>query len=371
MVRALLPSMLAALLVAPGATTIEPRAQDLADGVLRATLKRTLPAPAGGALVVLDLRDGSVVAMASRPEAGRAGLALPPGSVVKPFIALALAEAGAGTTPTPCPARLQLAGAPLRNHVAEDLPAMRLDEAIAHSCNTVFYRLASDVWRAGRFEVPATLRAFGFGRPTGVVPDEDVGVVPDPSTERAALSLAIGQASLLITPLQLAIAYAALLRGPIAHRALDGSELRPVGREMEPAIAATIRAGARGAIVYGTATAVFEGSPLEVAGKTGTAIFGPRPASWFAGWAPADAPRYLVVAAFENAGFGSDVAAPAVRRVLHGLFGVATSNERFLDGRLLVIIVIAVGGVVIRGARWARRRGAGRGAGPRDHAHEH
>jgi penicillin-binding protein 2 len=76
----------------------------------------------------------------------------------------------------------------------------------------------------------------------------------------------------------------------------------------------------------GTATQAFLNFPLSripVAGKTGTAEVNPfQPYSWFAAMAPANDPKYVVVALVEQGGHGSQSAAPVVRRILDGLFGL-------------------------------------------------
>ena len=71
----------------------------------------------------------------------------------------------------------------------------------------------------------------------------------------------------------------------------------------------------------------FSGFPLSeypIAGKTGTAFRGYpfQDTSWFAGVVPANDPEYVVVAMVEQAGFGSDVAAPIVRKVIEGIYGI-------------------------------------------------
>jgi penicillin-binding protein 2 len=74
----------------------------------------------------------------------------------------------------------------------------------------------------------------------------------------------------------------------------------------------------------GTAVFPFRGWPLgkiPVAAKTGSAeIAGKQPFSWFAAYAPADKPRYVVVSVVEQAGFGSQVSGPVVRRIMDKLF---------------------------------------------------
>jgi penicillin-binding protein 2 len=73
---------------------------------------------------------------------------------------------------------------------------------------------------------------------------------------------------------------------------------------------------------------VFGDFPVTVAGKTGTAEYKPKqPIAWYAGYAPAEAPRYVVVAMVEEGGGGSLTAAPIVRRVLEGLFPQVEETE--------------------------------------------
>src|SRR3712207_7651445 len=92
----------------------------------------------------------------------------------------------------------------------------------------------------------------------------------------------------------------------------------------------TIRAGLRGVThdQRGTAVRAFAGFPVGVAGKTGTAERPPdKDYAWFAGYAPIDDPQLVVVAMIEQGGFGGDVAAPAVRKVLAAAFGGADGVE--------------------------------------------
>jgi penicillin-binding protein 2 len=84
--------------------------------------------------------------------------------------------------------------------------------------------------------------------------------------------------------------------------------------------------------VSGTAQGAFYGFPLSeypVAGKTGTAVRGGtfQDTSWFAGLVPADDPEYVVVAMVEEGGFGSDSAAPIVRHVIEGIYGIEPTAE--------------------------------------------
>jgi penicillin-binding protein 2 len=171
------------------------------------------------------------------------------------------------------------------------------------------------------------------------------GLAPGPAWKRQALgdfwapgdavNLAIGQGNLLVTPLQLAAVYAGiaaagqgpglrllertLLTGGSVERVLPASGTKlPWDRTTFEAIRTGLRnvVGAPG----GTAAHIFQGSPLAalVAGKTGTAEAGGGRNShaWFAGYAPFDAPRAVVLVMLEHAGEGSAVAAPVARRIL-------------------------------------------------------
>jgi penicillin-binding protein 2 len=73
----------------------------------------------------------------------------------------------------------------------------------------------------------------------------------------------------------------------------------------------------------GTSAPVFEGFPITVAGKTGTAERGPQgDQSWYVAVAPYNDPRVAVAVTIERGGFGAEAAAPAARRILAAYFGV-------------------------------------------------
>ena len=79
-------------------------------------------------------------------------------------------------------------------------------------------------------------------------------------------------------------------------------------------------------VTQGTAAGAFGGFPLDkvcVAGKTGTAqLFGKNATSVFASFAPCDHPKYVVLVMVPDSGYGADVAAPAVRQIWDGIFGL-------------------------------------------------
>lgn len=375
----------------------------------------------GGAVIVMDPRNGKVVALASTPtfdpslflggvnrkEAfsldlcfgkkrcpepshqnpllNRATQGLyPAGSAFKPFVAVAaLKERFAKLNGQyPCPsiyyAPVDPTRHPFHNWSSLNYGNLSLPESLAYSCDTVFYKFGYDFWlryhRSGQKREPMQrdLASIGFGRKTGIdLPGEQRGRIPDhPYVKKLydsnpcfygsqyrsasgrprcsflgwlpgdAINLSIGQGFMTVTPLQLAVAYSAIANGGTlyAPRVIDRIE-SPDGdiiRKFSPEFTGTLpiprrqvlflRNALKGVTRYGTARSAFEGFPLgriPVAGKTGTADILPlQPTSWFAAIAPADHPKYVVIGMVEQGGHGATTAAPLVRRVLEGLFGL-------------------------------------------------
>ncbi len=240
-----------------------------------------------------------------------------------------------------------------------------LGRALTVSSDVYFYSIGGDLWRwhnrgdPNGDAIQATARAYGFGGPTGVdLPGESTGRIPDSAWKKAYnannpdprskaensiwypgdnISLAVGQGDLVVTPLQLARAYAGFAAGGSLRpvRLLD-QVLDPAGevvRSFAPApprpvpapYRDTILAGLEGAVANpkGTAAAAFAGFPLgtvPLAGKTGTAeVQGKQDTSLFVAFGPVGAPRYVVLSVVEEAGFGAQTSAPIVRRVIEGL----------------------------------------------------
>jgi penicillin-binding protein 2 len=88
----------------------------------------------------------------------------------------------------------------------------------------------------------------------------------------------------------------------------------------------------------GTAAGAFQGFDLKkvhVAGKTGTAeVWGKNDTSWFASFAPADKPRYAVVAMVSQGGTGASTAGPAVRQIYEAMYGLNGQKAALKDGKL-------------------------------------
>ena len=227
--------------------------------------------------------------------------------------------------------------------------------AIPQSCNPYFYESGFDLNQADPYRLPEYARRLGLGTLTGIgAIDEVAGAIEDPGTVRSrqgyvwtfsdAVSMAIGQGFVSITPLQIARMYAAIANGGqliqpqlVWKSGLPGDE---PSYQMEPIIQAEL--GIQPEVLerlhyslcdvadvwYGTALSAFSGSPLlsrGVCGKTGTAQdlrVGNDwlPHAWFVTYMPADDPEIVVVVMVENSGEGSVVAAPLARQILEYYF---------------------------------------------------
>ena len=307
-------------------------------------------------------------------------LSFAPGSTFKPFIALAAQQNGIANFGSyySCPPEYVYPGDTttiFHNWTTANLGTISVERALQVSCDTVFYQFGADFY--DRYKVDPlghdatllqdSLRQFGFGTPTRLdVPLETTGLIPDPNWKRQFaidhpsvllpeeqswlpgddIQMAIGQGFVTVTPMQLAVAYSAIANG--------GKLCRPhVVDHIEDPSGATVQTISghcnshklpysqavldyvRGALATvtqpgGTASSAFAGFPLSqvpVAGKTGTAQRPPfQDTSWFAAMVPANDPKYVIIAMVEQGGHGSTSAAPIVRQVIEGLYGIDSNG---------------------------------------------
>ncbi len=163
---------------------------------------------------------------------------------------------------------------------------------------------------------------------------------------------AIGQGYVTATPLQLTNAYVALANGGTLYAPRVGEALvtpsGKVAQQINPPVVrklpvsshtlAYMRTALAGVVTQGTAAGAFGGFPLNqvcVAGKTGTAqIMGKQATSVFASFAPCDNPKLVVVVMLPDAGYGADAAAPAVRQIWDGIFGLEGKQAAMPGGNL-------------------------------------
>jgi penicillin-binding protein 2 len=222
--------------------------------------------------------------------------------------------------------------------------------ALSQSCDVYFYNVGYAFYNRAGTELADWAMRLGLGKETGIdIPGEVAGRVPTPEWRQQyfkdeidkiwkpgnSILLSIGQGDLEVTPLQMAVAYAAIANGgTVVQPHLGQKILSPEGKVVRKlgtgkvkklAISAgtldAVRKGLRSAATVGTSAAVFGSYPVAVAGKTGTAeVYGKGDYAWYASYAPADDPRYVVVVLIEQGGHGGTAAAPAARMIYDALF---------------------------------------------------
>ena len=288
-----------------------------------------------------------------------------PGSVFKIVTAVAALSEGV-INPNEhihCPGFYMFGGRPFHCHKAGGHGSVNLHSAMAQSCDVYFYTVGQ---RLGVDRIHDYAKKFGLGLLTGIeLPDERVGIVPSTEWKRnyfkkpadqkwypgETLSVAIGQGALALTPLQIARMMGIVANGgklfrphlikqiesnyggfrdqdfsggPMIDQEIDSRVLNLVKHSLVAVVNDPHGTGSKAKIdpTFG----------ITVAGKTGTAQVASlqregndqslKDNAWFAGFAPAEDPRIVVVALLENSGHGGAVAAPAVKAVMEAFFSV-------------------------------------------------
>lgn len=328
-----------------------------------------------GAVVALDPRDGAVRVLLSEPAfdpdvfAGhleprlwselladpqkplqnRAIQALyPPGSTIKPLFA---AGALSDRLRTPgrtvyCSGAVTFYGHPYRCWRAGGHGTVDLERALEVSCDTYFYTLARD---AGVERLAEWASILGLGATTGIeLAGESGGLVPSDEWSRRVrghqwyagetISVGIGQGPILATPLQLAVAYAALLNGGavVDPHFVAGSGKGPRQTRLDPKALEVVQRGLIRVVAGNEGTARrLAALPFAMAGKTGTAqvVAKKEGVKWqelpweqrhhalFVGFAPPVEPTLVVVVVVEHGGDAASVAAPIAARIIGRAFG--------------------------------------------------
>lgn len=350
-----------------------------------------------GSVVAIDPTNGEILALVSAPSFDPNAFALgmstsefntlqfdrnqplfnravrgnyPPGSTIKPMLALAALETGATnlTRRTFCRGYYTLPGSThrYRDWRKQGHGEVDLHDAIARSCDVYFYEISREI---GIDRMHFYLDQFGLGQGTGIdIPGEKAGLLPSREWKRQYFSdranqvwfpgetviASIGQGYMLVTPLQLAEATATLaMRGrrfkphivaatenPLTgQRQLVAPQALPrVGIDNEfywDSVIAAMHAVMQSEV--GTARAVGLGAPYPMAGKSGTAqVFSVsqegtynkeevaerlRDHALFIAFAPLDEPQIAIAVVVENGSSGSSVAAPIARAVIDEYLG--------------------------------------------------
>ncbi|MEN9736500.1 MAG: hypothetical protein RL129_1211, partial [Actinomycetota bacterium] len=410
-------------------TNLNAKVQGAAEKALESAVRRAKSMgyrADGGAAIVMDVKSGKIIALASYPtydlkifqegltqaqakalfseSNGVPALMRPlqgmyaPASTFKSISVIAANAAGYDMNARyDCPASVKVGNREFNNFETKSLGRINMQTAIAVSCDTIWYQIAYNEWvRDGGLRPKASLndyffnaaRSFNLGKKTGIdLPDEASGRLPDRQwkqdyyksnkdfycnfEKRAkksdltpyliaiakenctdgyiiragdAVNFSIGQGDTLMTPMQMAVTYAAIGNGgtlwkPWVARAIVSPtgkvvkefQAQKVGKtEQTASDTAFLRKALRSVATSGTAASVFAGFPVNVAGKTGTGQDLGRnkngtakdDTSWFASFAPAESPQYAVVMVVSQGGFGASTSAVGVKDIYAELFGV-------------------------------------------------
>lgn len=322
------------------------------DAALQETAYRAL-GDNRGAIIVMNPHTGAILAMVSKPSFNPNTLdenwasissganspllnrtvqgLYPPGSILKVMVAdAALTEKITdlkktinceGTLKVPPDYVLSESGLHAHGKV-------NLEEALAVSCNVTFGSLALDL---GAKRMGKTFERYGFRRPVGQELEEVESHLPDFNSlgNGDLAQVGIGQGSLLVTPLRMAMLASAFANKGIIMKPYivnkitdtDGSVVKEFRPEewltvTSPQLADGINRMMVEVVNNGTGSAAYL-SGIQVAGKTGTAENSHGDShAWFIGFAPADNPQFVVAVIVENAGSGGSVAAPIARKIL-------------------------------------------------------
>lgn len=292
-----------------------------------------------------------------------------PGSTFKAITAVAALRAGLidEYTTRSCPGYFRLGRATWRCYNRGGHGPIALVKALQYSCDSYFYSLGYEM---GPDKHAEAARLFGFGAITGIGIDREIpGIMPDRKyyVDRLGyyapgfvVNNSIGQGDVTVTPLQLAVAYAAIANGGTVYKPQLVRQVIDVEggliEHKEPIVSARLEADAhhlelvREALSHvtdpgGTASGILwrrdqpevsewlRKSGVKIGGKTGTAQvvrlakniahldpdevdYWQRDHAWFVGMAPAHDPEVVVVAMTEHGGFGGSMSAPVVARVI-------------------------------------------------------
>jgi len=356
----------------PGAqviTTVDRRIQEAAE---RAMAGRS------GAVIVMDPRNGDVLAMTSSPafELDRLTGNLDreewlkvirdpltplmnralqsqyaPGSVFKVVVAAAGLQEGSLTPmdKTYCNGEFHLGQWTFKDWKEGGHGHVDTRTALIHSCNIFFYQAGLKV---GPAAIARYAEAFGLGSPSGIdLGGERAGMVPFLDGRRRVdgrkwqagdtVNMSIGQGQVLVTPMQIARMMSAVANGGVLWRPrlvqrverVDGSlayssSSKMTGRvDLSPIVWAFLRQALSGVVNEGGTGAAARIPGIDVAGKTGTAQSVNKSDSakgqdhaWFASFAPAQDPEVVVVVLVERGGKGGQVAAPIARQIYQAIF---------------------------------------------------
>jgi len=367
-------------------TTLDLRLQELAEKALQAKAKR-------GAIVVVDPNTGDILALASwptydpnifvpsistekfkalqddpniplLPRAFRSSY--PPGSTFKIAVGIAALESGSVRPDDTyeCVPSIEIGNLTFHNWKKGDRGALNFIQALTESCDTWFYQVGI---KTGAAPIIDWALKLGFGAKCGIpLRGEVEGRVPNDEYMKAThgrrllngdiANLSIGQGDTQVTPLQMAQAMAIVANGGTFFQARLVQQVQTLDNQIVTAYQVRakrtldlsratldeLRTGMINAVNGAGGTG--HGASLdnvEVAGKTGTAQWGPknkeRTAAWFAGFLPSDQPQYAFAALYEgdvgSKVHGGSTAAPMIADIFKDMYKGQQANPESIRGR--------------------------------------
>ena len=362
-------------------TTLDVHLQELAEKALEAKAKR-------GAIVIVEPNTGDILAMASwptynpnafvptisaekfkalqddpdiplLPRAFRSSY--PPGSTFKVAVGIAALESGTVRSDEEynCVPAITVGNVVFHNWKKTDRGALNFVEAMTESCDTWFYQVGI---KTGAEPIIEWAQRLGFGAKTGIPLRGEVdGRVPNDQFMKAThgrkllngdiANISIGQGDTQVTPLQMAQAMAIIGNGGTFYQTRLVQQVQTVDNEIVTAFqmrekktlgaSADTMAQLRTSlinVVNGPGGTAHQASleSVEVAGKTGTAQWGPknkeRTAAWFAGFVPAEKPQYAFAAVYEgevgSKAHGGTAAAPMIAMILKDVYKENGNKKR-------------------------------------------
>ena len=359
----------------PGSTLQTTIDLDLQKVVTEALRKKTDELGTKGVVIALDPRDGSIRALVSLPYYDNTQLSsgisqddyqnlikdpnlpmfdraiagsYPSGSSIKPFIATTALQDGVINDSLAFDTPPEIVIGQWHYPDWKDHGMTDIRRAIAESNNVFFFSIGGG-WGPiktglGVDRIDQGLEKFGFGKPTGIdLIGEVRGFLPTQEWKKETTgenwfigdtyNLSVGQGGLLVTPIQEAIATAAIANGGTLYKPHSVSRITESAGDLIREFKDNdnlikkdifsgnninvVREGMRMTITEGSARSVFGDYPLSVAGKTGTAQFGNegKTHAWFTSFAPYDDPKIEITVLVEGGGEGNVVAAPIAKEI--------------------------------------------------------
>ncbi|HEY2124817.1 MAG TPA: penicillin-binding protein 2 [Chthoniobacterales bacterium] len=362
-------------------TTLDLHLQDLAEKALANKAKR-------GAIVILDPNNGDILAMASwptfdpnafipsisaekfkalqadpdiplLPRAFRSSY--PPGSTFKVAVGIAALESGAvgPNDEYDCPSSIDIGNITFHNWKKTGRGALNFVQALTESCDTWFYQVGMKI---GAEPIIDWALKLGFGAKCGIpLRGEVEGRIPNDQFMKAThgrkflngdvANLSIGQGDAEVTPLQMAQAMAIVANGGTFYQTRLIHQVQTIDNEIVSAYQVRAKrtldfsAGTMDELRTGLVDAVNGAGGtahsasldnVEVAGKTGTAQWGPKTkektAAWFAGFLPASQPHYAFAAVYEgdvgSKVHGGTTAAPMIGEIFKQIYKGTAKTRR-------------------------------------------